>query len=386
MKLLTTVATLAALLVSAGTAMAVPVTSGTPVTTPNGGHHGQYYSNSSIKAARRHIERAIDRLQSDAWDYGGHKEAAMDDLGVARQFLEQGLAWEQSHNGNKGNNSSAGGGVLPNGNFGSGTTGGVIPIDNHQGGPGTGNGPGVGSGNGGGQQGSNENIQFVRGHIEAAISVLQSDSSDYGGYKERAIDNLQKADNEMAAAVNFVHRPGVQNGSKNPQISDANLSYVKEHVMTAISRLQSDSHDYGGHRVDAVNDLNQANAFLGEALSYDQSHDHYNNTSTGAVIPNGANGSTFGHPAATGGTFGHPATAGGQAVGGSTMGGMSTLGQQESNDSLTAARQHLETAIDALQRDTHDYGGFRVKAMDAMQAARTQILDALQYRSQHGMS
>lgn len=343
MKLLTTAATLAAFLVSAGTAMAVPV-SGVPANSPvpSTAHYGQSASNQNIRAARRHIERAVDRLQNDAWDYGGHKEKAIDDLGVARQFLEQGLAWERSHHGTS-TSAASGAAVAP-------AMGGVIPIDNHQG------GPGMGNGRIGGQQGSNENIAFVRQHIQAAISVLQSDSSDYGGYKERAIDRLQAADGEMQAALGFVQRPGVQNGGKNPQVSDANLSYVKEHVMTAIARLQDDAHDYGGHRAAAVSDLSQANSDLASALAYDNSHDRYNSTAAGGAMP-------MGGPMGT-----------------------TTLGQQRSNDSLSDARTQLETAIDALQRDGHDYNGYRVKAMASMQAARSQIEQALQYRSQHGLS
>src|SRR5690349_12694952 len=103
MKMMVTAATLAAVVVSAGNAMAMPV-SPRPVTSPppQTERRNQQQSNANLRNARQHIEAAIDGLQHDASDYGGHKEAARDDLGVARQFLEQALQFRNQHN-NRGN-------------------------------------------------------------------------------------------------------------------------------------------------------------------------------------------------------------------------------------------------------------------------------------------
>jgi hypothetical protein len=46
-------------------------------------------------------------------------------------------------------------------------------------------------------------------------------------------------------------------------------------------------------------------------------------------------------------------------------------------------RRRLETLIDQLQRDEHDYGGHRVAAIDAMQQARGQLDEALEYDRAH---
>jgi hypothetical protein len=347
MKMLTIAATLAAFLVSTGASMAVPI-SGTPATPMPGNHPGQYQSNQNIRDARRHIARATGRLQGDAWDYGGHKEAAIDDLQAADTLLTQALSWIHSHNGRPGGGPTAmpmnQGGVLNNGGAmtNTGTTASGTAM-------GTTNNPG-GNGAQEGQHGSNENITFVRQHIADAISALNSDDSDYGGFKHQAIGKLQAADSEMAAAVNFVHNPNVVNGTnKNQYLSNANLSYVLEHVNTAADRLGSDAHDYGGHRVDAINDLHAASSDLTAGLSYDKSHGNYNASAGGHAGPMGTQ----------------------------------TMGQGQSNDSLTDASNQLETAIDALTRDKHDYGGYRVKAMSEMQAARTQIQAALSYRTAH---
>ena len=356
MKILTTAAALAAVLVSAGTAMAVPRTT-VPPNTPT--QRNQTASNENIREARRHIERAIDRLQRDANDYGGHREAAIDDLGVARQFLDQGLDFRRTH----GSRTAVPNTAVPNGSM----SGRPVPVTNTPEGERTEDGQANdagernenGQGNGNferGQRASNDNLQFERTQVESAIDALNRDRDDYGGFKERAIDKLQAARSELEAALDFVNRPGVQRGGSGQRVSDANLRFVDEHVQAAIGRLEADRADYGGHRVAAISDLQNAENFIKQALAFDASHpDMTRNTSTAAGVPV------------------------------STMGGVPrttvpTISQGASNDSLADARKHVETAIDALNRDAHDYGGFRVKAIDALQAAREQLLQALNFR------
>lgn len=348
MKILTTAATLAAILVSAGTAMAHPAPGTTP---PPASHRSQMASNQNLRVARRHVERAIDRLQHDTEDYGGHREKAIDDLGLARQYLDQGLDYRASHGNTQGSNS-----VLPGG------VGRPVPVNpGTSAGNGTSSGNGMSTGTGGnrneferGQAASNQNLLEVRRQIEAAIDALNSDASDYGGFKERAIDRLQAARGEIEAALDFVHRSGVQNGGSGQHVSDANLRFVNENIQAATTRLEQDRADYGGHRVAAIGDLNTARGYINSALQYDATH-----TNTSAAAGTGVMARTGNIQPAL-----HP----------------STIGQGASNDSLADARSHVETAIDALSRDAHDYGGFRVKAIDALQAARNQLLQALQFR------
>jgi hypothetical protein len=370
MKMLTTAAALAAVLVSAGTAMAAPAQPGNPSTVPPANaHRGQYASNANLRTARRHVERAIDRLQHDAEDYGGHREKAIDDLGVARQFLDQALDYQRSR-GVSGRPVQGPGAALPIGNPGASLPN--QPIDT----PDTTNVNQNGSGNGfeRGQGASNQNLREERRQVEAAIDALNRDASDYGGFKARAIDKLQAARSELEAALNFVHRPGVQNGGSGGRVSDANLQYVSEHVQTAISRLEQDRHDYAGHRVAAINDLQQANGFINSALSYDASH---KNGSTGSSVLPGTQmpgtGATLpiGNPR-PGPIVGKPVNQPG-GVGGK-------IGQGASNESILDARRNLESALDALNRDAHDYGGYRVKAIDALQAARSELFQALNVR------
>jgi len=47
---------------------------------------------------------------------------------------------------------------------------------------------------------------------------------------------------------------------------------VRSHLGSLIGELERDNHDYGGHRVDAVNDMQQAESQITQALQYDSSH------------------------------------------------------------------------------------------------------------------
>lgn len=343
MKMMVTAATLAAIVVSAGTAMAMPVAP-RPVASqpPQVQKRNQQQSNANIRLARRHIELAIDGLQRDASDYGGHKEAARDDLGVARQFLEQAL--DDRGGRNRGGNGSPVP-VTPN------TMANPAPVVPSN--VGNGNGNGNGGNDLRNQRGSTQNIENVRSHVEAAIDALNRDAHDYGGFKSRAMEKLQQARQELDAAVDFIHNPGVRNGGTGEGVSNDNLRFVNEHINTAISNLQNDRNDYGGHRVAAINDLQTASSDIASALAFDKAHPGDTRVQNNAVVA-------------------PVAPVGNNAI--------DQIGQHQSNQSLATARQNLEQAIDALGRDAHDYGGFRVKAMESLQAARTELEQALKFQ------
>ena len=58
-------------------------------------------------------------------------------------------------------------------------------------------------------------------------------------------------------------------------------------------------------------------------------------------------------------------------------------GEWGSNHSISRVRYRLERVIDNLQRDQHDYGGHRVKALELLQQARQELLAAEQYEKAH---
>ena len=43
----------------------------------------------------------------------------------------------------------------------------------------------------------------------------------------------------------------------------------------------------------------------------------------------------------------------------------------------------LERAIDELQHDQRDYGGYRVKAIEALRQAREDLMEALKWDKSH---
>jgi len=416
MKMLTVAAALAAVLVSTGAAYSRPASTAPatsqPQSTTQGERRGQFASNRDIREAHQHVDRAIDRLQHDAEDYGGHRVAAVEDLQQANQALDQALSFVHNNRNRNGNgNGQVSGLPIPGNPSGqpvgrpvspSGTTGGSGPVIGRPLPPGTtGTTSGTAKSTVGtneferGQVGSNENLENTRREVEAAIDSLNRDASDYGGFKAQAIDRLQAARSELDAALDFVHQRGVQNGGGGQRVSDANLQFVKENVDTAISRLNSDAHDYGGHRVLAIEDLQDADGLLSKALAFDQTHDQNGNPIPNAVVPGTTGTLPIGRPVApsnpgstTGGTMpvGRPippsnptTTTAGRPVAPAPVGG-NVIGQGASNDSLADAHKHLLKAIDALQRDRHDYGGFRAMTIDKLQAARQQLEAALAFR------
>jgi hypothetical protein len=55
-------------------------------------------------------------------------------------------------------------------------------------------------------------------------------------------------------------------------------------------------------------------------------------------------------------------------------------GQGASNNNIRYVRVYVEKAIDMLDKDQHDYSGYRVKAIESLHDARQQLLAALESR------
>src|SRR5579872_6024044 len=58
-------------------------------------------------------------------------------------------------------------------------------------------------------------------------------------------------------------------------------------------------------------------------------------------------------------------------------------GEVGSARNLLSVRRRLEALIDQMQHDQRDYGGYRVQAIQALQQARQDIIQAIQYDSSH---
>lgn len=133
--------------------------------------------------------------------------------------------------------------------------------------------------------------------------------------------------------------------------SDQNLMHVHRRLDGAIDQLSHDRSDYGGHRVSAINDLQNARNELVAAEQYAINTDHDNPSCFRAGGPTGGSDYNWGD-----------------------------RGQGNSNRNLLGVRRWVENMIDQLQRDQRDYGGHRVNALNDLRQARNELIAAERYR------
>jgi hypothetical protein len=60
-----------------------------------------------------------------------------------------------------------------------------------------------------------------------------------------------------------------------------------------------------------------------------------------------------------------------------------TRGEVGSARNIMEVRRALERLIDQLQHDQHDFGGYRVRAIEDMRRARANLMAALQWDATH---
>jgi len=135
--------------------------------------------------------------------------------------------------------------------------------------------------------------------------------------------------------------------------SDRNLWSVHGHLDAASDQLSHDRHDYGGHRVNAIGDLQQARADLVAAEAYDRAHFDNGEARCAPYAALGAD----------------PDRA-----------GTGMRGQPGSNRNIQVVRRAVNRMIAQLGRDRRDYGGHRVAAIAALQSASNELLAAIRYR------
>jgi len=134
---------------------------------------------------------------------------------------------------------------------------------------------------------SNNNIMHVHRRLDGAIDQLAHDQRDYGGHREQAIDKLQQARTQLVAAEEYAENTDHDNarcfrvagssggsdiawGLRNQGASNGNLLHVRAWVEQLIDQLQRDERDYGGHREQAIDDMQAARNQLLAAEQYAQ--------------------------------------------------------------------------------------------------------------------
>jgi len=272
-------------------------------------------SDQNLRYTRAYVERSLDMLSHDQSDYGGHRVAAIGDLNTAKADLTSALQFDNNPDDR----------VIP-------TT--VRPGD-------TDIATFVR-----GQFASNENIEHTRTIVERSITMLQQDAHDYGGYRVKAIAALGAARDQLTDALQYFSAHG-NGGSMGGGASDDNLRYSRLYLDRAVDMLQHDAHDYHGHRAAAVMDIQHAQADLTSALGHDTDRDR------DSVLPAHA------------------------APGDEDLEAYYVRHQFNSDQNISYVSRYVERAIDMLQKDQHDYAGFRAKAVQELVAARQQLSLAL---------
>lgn len=128
--------------------------------------------------------------------------------------------------------------------------------------------------------GSDASLRWARTRVERDLDMLQRDNHDYDGHRVKAISDMQAARYQILLGLGYDANhenlynasPYASNNVNGCNGSDANLIYTRRDVENVIDVLQRDNTDYGGHRVDAIGELQQARQQIVDALIWDATH------------------------------------------------------------------------------------------------------------------
>ena len=130
-----------------------------------------------------------------------------------------------------------------------------------------------------GDCGSAHNLAKIHRRLDGAIDRLNHDQKDYAGHRVAAIQSLTAARQEIMAAEDYSKAHEAQGshcfntdvktgggdkdwGMRNQGESNESVMNVRRWVEKMIDQLQRDQHDYDGHRVAAIRDMQQARTDL----------------------------------------------------------------------------------------------------------------------------
>jgi hypothetical protein len=128
------------------------------------------------------------------------------------------------------------------------------------------------------------------------------------------------------------------------------VSQVTSDITMAVSTLQRDQADYGGHRVRAIGHLRAAQRELDASLNFAQAH---------------------AYPLPAGSAHGHYPS-------------WERVNQAASDENIIRVQQHAQAWINQLEADGAGYGGHRLQAIDSIRAAQNELALDIQYARSHG--
>jgi hypothetical protein len=133
------------------------------------------------------------------------------------------------------------------------------------------------------------------------------------------------------------------------QQSLANVARFAEHTQKMIGNLQRDARDYGGHRVAAINALQNAANELNAAAQFAEAHGYQMPVQQPPRNPN---------------PYRRP--------------------KVSSDTDMQKAQMATGHMIERLQSDSRDFGGHRAAAIDALRQANAELTAAVQFAAAHG--
>jgi hypothetical protein len=135
------------------------------------------------------------------------------------------------------------------------------------------------------QAASNRQLAKTLHVLQVTKKTLEAVDHDYGGHRADAVKAIGAAQRQLKLALESVHKDkpagataaapkpasgaGKPAGNSEPQnVSDMQLADAIPILKATMAMLQKADHDYGGHRADAVRDLETAVKQLEKALQF----------------------------------------------------------------------------------------------------------------------
>jgi hypothetical protein len=111
-------------------------------------------------------------------------------------------------------------------------------------------------------------MQAARSDLQAARAQLRNATNDKGGHRNRALEHVESALNEVAAGIRFDRRHDDETALPDQPRMQAAL----DKLQSARSNLEAASDDKGGHRVKALEQVNKAIDQVKKGIEYDRTH------------------------------------------------------------------------------------------------------------------
>ena len=112
-------------------------------------------------------------------------------------------------------------------------------------------------------------MQAARADLQKARAELRAATTDKGGHRNKAIDLVNKAIEEVAAGIRFDRQHHEESAGLPDQ---PRMEAALDQLQSARSNLEAATHDKGGHRDKALDYVNQAIDEVKKGIDYDRTH------------------------------------------------------------------------------------------------------------------